>query len=194
MELSDSDLAAMDAVVDGHATAEEAERVRSLTADSAAAAVFEQLRSDRSARVSAFASMEPDAAALERFHWRLGGAMADARSTERLRQRGGWGLSRVGSVAAACVAVGFFGGWIGRGRPAVAPVQDPGSTTPVVDNTQPSSNDIMVPVSNEYGQVVAFQKFHNSTDAQRFTEDLNRANSANPSGDDHVKLMSAEKY
>ena len=199
MELSDNDLQAMDAVIDGNASADEVEQVRALTSDPAVAFVMEQLRADRTSRVAAFASMEPDNAAVERFHWRLNAELADARSAERATLRGGgWSLSRVGSVAAACVAVGFFGGWIGRGAPlrpskTVQPyeVSDNRFQQPPVATNTPA-DEITVPVSNEYGQVVAFQKFRNSADARSFTEDLNRANSS--TGDDHVRLMSNEKY
>jgi hypothetical protein len=54
----------------------------------------------------------------------------------------------------------------------------------------------MVPVTNEYGQVVAWQPFKDQNDAKAFAEDLHRVNNGAPLGapaDDRVKLVTDEK-
>lgn len=205
MSINESDLQAMDGVIDQSASTDESQRVEQLVADPSVAELMRQMRANRDARKTAIASLEPDDVTLERFHWRLSGAIADAREDEISQRKSSvWGLSRVGSVSAACVVLGFFGGWLGRGQPTATPVNSvahvgqpsnpshrQGQLTPVANITL-SSGDIMVPVSNQYGQVVAWQRFHNSQDARQFTEDMNHAN--NPGRNDHVKLMSGEQY
>ncbi len=107
-----------------------------------------------------------------------------------------WQLSRVGSAAAACLVLGFFLGRVGH-NPAVLPSRPSEARTNIASDgadsntiavndinpppaSTPAGSKIMVPITNEYGKVVAWQSFDNPDQAKNFTEDFHstRAESA----------------
>jgi anti-sigma factor RsiW len=206
MPILANDLESLETYLDGALSDGEAEALRQrLSTDADLSAALKELRLQRATRQAVWASLEPDPATAERFNWRIRGAIADQ---ERACESNPWRFGRIGSVAAACIVFGFFAGWMGRGNPAAGPnatVPPSGSgETPVAidqrttstPTVNPSGTPILVPVTNEYGQVVAWQQFPNAGVAKDFTEDLHRANhvpSAAPS-DDRVKLLSDEKF
>ena len=129
-------------------------------------------------------------------NWRIRGALAD-RSSGGVTRFGSWVTARVGSVAAACIMLGFFAGRMGHSH-AAPPTQN---TTPAVAvNNQPDATpapasmaSLYVPVTNEYGQVVAWQPFQNADQAKSFVESLH-GNAVVAPTDDKVKLASQENY
>jgi hypothetical protein len=80
------------------------------------------------------------------------------------------------SGAAACILIGVFVGYAGRTRnqpptnqPSIASNTDAGiMTTAGNSNTGP----VEVPIVNEYGKVVAVQRFATQQDAQQFLDEM----------------------
>lgn len=206
MPISTNDLESLEMYLDGALSDDQADIMRKrLATEAGLPAALEELRAQRAVRQAVWTSLEPDMASVDRLHWRLRGAIANQQRGHRSHP---WRFGRIGSVAAACIVFGFFAGWFGRGNGVAGPngATVPGGSgeTPVAIDQQspstpvlnPAGTPILVPVTNEYGQVVAWQRFRNTGEAKDFTEDLHRANhlpSVTPS-DDRVKLLSDEKF
>lgn len=86
------------------------------------------------------------------------------------------------------------GGCAGRCEPVVAVNSTPGNADVTAIAATPNA-PVYVPVTNEYGQVVAWQSFKNAGEAKDFTEGLHRVRDATASGpqDEKVKLISEEE-
>jgi hypothetical protein len=110
--------------------------------------------------------------------WRVQGAMAATKQQPR-RVWSQWQIGRIGSAAAACLVIGFFIGSAGRHGQMIAPTPDVNLPSVAVNtsNTTPASSaaGLLVPVTDESGQVVAWQPFDSASQAKAFTEDLHRA-------------------
>jgi len=200
MTTSDTDLELLETFLDGEVTGADAEALQHrLRAEPELSVALDDLRSQRGLRQSVWQSLEPDQKTADQLAWRIRGAM----TTQQASRTSGrtWNtmqFARFGSAAAACIVLGFFVGWVGRGHRAnVSTVTSGDGPLPsVADNT---ARTVMLPVTNEYGQVVSFQPFKDTTDAKAFVEDLNRAHTpmvpsvtAAPP-DDRVKTVSEEK-
>lgn len=196
MSVSEQDLELLETWLDGALEPAEASAVAARVAgEPALGLMVEELRQQRSLRAVVWQSMEPDQLSADRVAWQIRGAMAD-RSVPRSAGFSPFRLARWGSVAAACVVLGFVAGR--SGQPVVMPT--------AVDSKQPAmqvaaapdhtgQQPIVVPVTNEYGQVVAWQKFQNSDDARNFTEDLNRAHgNAQTPANPNIKLVDEQQY
>ena len=184
MSASDTDLELLDAHLDGELPAEQAEELRvRLDVDPSLAAALEALRAERGVRQQAWRSMEPaDDAAVDRFADR---AIAATRSTSR-RERFDFVLTKLKQVAAAaaCVAIGFSVGWLGRGgdigrmgsgTPTTVvegPVADSGHR--MVMSQPKAGGPVEITLTNTAGQVLATQTFDRPEDARQFIEDLDR--------------------
>jgi anti-sigma factor RsiW len=211
MLTSDQDLELLETYLDGQLDTADAQLLaRRLETDAQLSATLAELQSQRSVRQMVWTSLEGDDAGAQRLNWRIQGAMANAQRATHSSRWSVWRIAQIGSAAAACAVFGFFAGWVGRSNHASSVVVNPPMVQPVDNtltvNTNPSntspnikpapSSPIMVPVTNEYGQVVAWQQFQNADDAKNFTEDLHRANGAATATppDDKIKLMSDEKF
>jgi anti-sigma factor RsiW len=119
---------------------------------------------------------------------------------------GQWQIARFGSAAAACLVLGFFAGRVGRGNGGAATPSVPAPASPVGivatgnQNLTPEDNSsrfvpvstaprISVPITNEYGQVVAWQTFDNPEQAKSFTEDLVHTHAQQSSSGSQTKLV-----
>jgi len=165
-----------------------------LTADSALASALAELKTQRAVRLAVWQTIDPDSASADRLVWRIKGAMLNQERTVAVKPSktwNSWRISSVGSAAAACVILGFMFGRAGHnpaptpvttGTPVVgdstgsqlvqypASVQSPNSAQ-LVANNKPK---LSVPITDEYGRVVAWQTFDNPEDAKNFTEDLHK--------------------
>jgi anti-sigma factor RsiW len=206
MLISDNDLELLETYLDGALDATETESVRRRLRDEPQlVTALEELRGQRATRQAVWQAMEPDQATADRLTWRIRGGIAKERSAPAVasprRRWDSWQIARVGSAAAACVVLGFFIGWVGRAHHSNVSLQPAGEEPIAANKTESTAvptGPISVPVSDEYGRVVAFQKFDNAADARAFTEGLNRSrNGAAPAAgaqpaappDANVKLV-----
>ena len=158
---------------------------RRLADEPVMAAELERLRGERDLRRQFFASLDPSDAAVERLLGRV---------DESIRRRTGWERQlkwgRWAAAAAACVALGFTTGYLGRSTspqpgPNVAvntdgqqPVQQ------VAENTNDAHDQInfvgkvaptvpaAVQLTDDAGRVVAVQHFESLDKAKEFANDI----------------------
>ena len=187
---ADPDLERLDAYLDGQLdpTDVAALTVR-LAVDPELADTLAELRRQRADRQSAFAALEPATVDVDRFAWRVRGAVAaELNRAAPVKRSAGfrldpWNAARFAAAAAACVTLGFLGGRLGRplaGAPTVA-------VNPAVASV---ASRVDVPITDEYGRVVARQSFDNADTAQRFSDDLRRAHADGPPS----RLVSETRY
>ncbi len=178
---TETDLDRLEAYLDDALDPPEAAAVRArLAADADLSAVLAGLRAERADRAAVWASLEPDDRAIEQLCWRVKGAVAAELRPATPAGRSWaaridpWRLSRITSAAAACVVLGFFGGRLGRGPtppPAVAASNPPAAmATATVGGPVDAAVD--VPITDEYGRLVASQKFRTADEARQFLSDL----------------------
>jgi anti-sigma factor RsiW len=192
--ITETDLELLETYLDGEVTGADAGALQHrLQAEPELSMALDDLRAQRALRQSVWQTLEPDQKTADQLTWRIRGAMQTQQQAPARRTWNTWQFARFGSAAAACIVLGFFVGWVGRGHHAnvstvVAPQSNPDQSVAQVQ---------MVPVTNEYGQVVAWQPFKDPNDAKAFVEDLHRANTAAPATgappDDKVKLISSEE-
>ncbi len=183
-------------------------RVR-LAADAGLSATLDRLRAERAGRAAAWASLEPDARAVDQLCWRVRGAVAAERSPPAaMRPRwesflpDPWRVTRFTSAAAACVLLGFFGGRLGRGPtpppPSVAVTDQPAMVaagSPMDGPPAVADGPVEVPITDEYGRLVASQKFRTADEARRFLDDLHRARDGSAAAvDGPVRTVSELRY
>ena len=160
----DTELELLEAYLDGETPAGEQAALRGRIArEPQLRAGFEQLSGERVMRQSLFASFEAGADdAAERILSRC------HEQDEKQQRRYAWltHAMRFTGAAAACLAVGFLAGWLGRSRPAVT--QNPSRA---VAQSQLAYD---VAITDETGQIMGVQKFTTYQEAQEFREDLQR--------------------
>jgi anti-sigma factor RsiW len=198
MPVSETDLELLETYLDEALPPSQVEAVRRrLVGEPELSSALTELNSPRSLRAALWATLEPTDVATQQMNWRIRGALAD-RSSGGVTRFSSWVTARVGSVAAACIMVGFFAGRMGH-APVAPPTQN---TSPAVAVNQPAAAptatptpmaSLYVPVTNEYGQVVAWQPFQNADQAKSFVESLH-GNAVVAPTDDKVKLVSQENY
>ena len=198
----DADLDLLESHLDGAlAPADSAALLVRLSVDAGLSATLDELRAERAGRAAVWAALEPDDRAIDQLVWRVHGAVAaELNGPAVFRSRWGrftldpWRVARFTGAAAACVLLGFFGGRVGRGSGVQRPVAEGPSIgfTPVARADGP----VEVPVTDEYGQIVATQRFKNSDELHRFMVDLHQARdtSAGPVGDGSTRLASELRY
>ncbi|HSV13454.1 MAG TPA: hypothetical protein VLI90_04300, partial [Tepidisphaeraceae bacterium] len=117
--ITDTDLELLEAYLDGEVSGTEADALQQrLRAEPELSAAMDDLRSQRAIRQSLWQSLEPDQKTADQFAWRIRGAIETQRQTPARRKWDTWQFARFGSAAAACVVLGFFVGWVGRGHHA----------------------------------------------------------------------------
>lgn len=202
MAIADADLELLETCLDGALNAVEArDLARRLSEEAELSVALEDLQSQRIIRQAVWSALEPEQTKADQLTWRIRGVVAAQLQQEQrqatsaaARRWGPWQVARIGSAAVACVMIGFFVGWVGRGRrvPLAVTPGDDASSVVVDQSTGAVARGVpMVPVADEYGRVVTFQPFKNTTEAKAFYEDLNRARGgAFPAPvDDKVKLV-----
>lgn len=153
--ISEQELERLESYLDGECAPEDEQALRRrLDAEPALAWELEQLRADRSARGTFFASLEADEETSARvFH--------NVRREIRRRQTRivHWKRFCYGTAAAACVLAAFFAGagWMG-------------SSSRTGDVA--ASPEFKVEIRDERGRVMAVQKFDSLERAQEFSRDL----------------------
>jgi hypothetical protein len=170
MAVTEKDLELLDGYFDDALEIGEVDALRTrLSGDGELVAALDQIRSERAARRSFFAMLEPDDAAVGALMTRIQvSAARQKRITGRAR------MVRAGILAAACLLLGFYArGLIDR---APVPTHDPG--TSLIENKTgvdvQKVSTYQVTLRDEAGRVVAVQRFDSMEKAQEFAADLAR--------------------
>ena len=176
MPLSDDQIEMLETYLDGELTTGEEDALRQrMNAEPELAKALAALRSERETRLAIWKSCEPDAATVAR---------VVSHVEQQIDRHNAWAYRmsrlRVPLAAAACILIGFSVGWLGRGSPA--PVPGTAGDAMIAKNTPPTPGNITtvgnqlpveLPIVDEYGRVVARQRFATPEDAARFFEDCN---------------------
>jgi anti-sigma factor RsiW len=216
MTTTDTDLELLEEYLDGNVEGSALMQLRDrLNRHAELSEALNDLQAQRAMRQAVWQAIEPDTAAAQQLVWRVRGAMLHQPKRQSLFSISQWQLARVGSAAAACMVLGFLVGRLGH-RGDVSPlVSAPGFVSTdlkspagnsIAQNGSPSSSTagfvpvgttpkISVPITNEYGQVVAWQTFDNPEQAKNFTEDLHRAHgdSSAPATSGQIKTVGSEQ-
>jgi anti-sigma factor RsiW len=174
MPLSDDQFELLETYLDGELTTGEEDALRQrMSSEPELAQTLAALRSERETRLAIWKSCEPDGAAVAR---------VVAHVEQQVDRHNAWAYRmsrlRVPLAAAACILIGFSVGWLGRGSPAPNP-GTPGDAliaqggTPAAGNITTVGNrgPVELPIVDEYGRVVATQRFATPEEAARFIED-----------------------
>ena len=156
---SEVDLELLETFVDGELSPADAQQLqRRLASEPALTEELRRLQALRSVRESYFTALEPMREDVDG----LIANVQEAIDRRKLRTiRIAW--ARYASALAACVVIGFFGGWLVKpGAPVTAP-----STGVVV-----AAQVYQVSIRDESGQVVATQEFESLDQARAFARDL----------------------
>jgi hypothetical protein len=145
MAVSEADLELLDSHLDNELTNEEAAALdRRLTSEPDLADTLEQLRIAREARVKFFDGLEPDGAAVQR----LTASVHRAVNKELLWTKRARALRTVSGIA-ACLLVGFGGGYLFRGQPGTGPGMSTAGPSvgpaPMVSGVPSRNRDIYFP-------------------------------------------------
>jgi hypothetical protein len=214
MAMLEHDLEQLEQYLDGELDAVAISQLQTrLTGDSELASALSELKGQRAVRSALWQTIDPDPASAERLAWRIKGAMLSqerAAATKSKFTWNSWRVASVSSAAAACVILGFMFGRVGH-NPASTPVptgiptgggssiaQYPTNNQSPIATQLVTSNKpkISVPITNEYGQVVAWQTFDNPEDAKNFTEDLHktRAQPSSPAVTSQPRLVDQQQF
>jgi hypothetical protein len=178
----ENDLEMLEEYLDGAMEKSQEAKLRDrLAGDSELAETLAELQAQRDLRRAAFAAMEPSEVSTQQLIWQVRGAMLDQQranvvqpSPQSSQWRNPWRIANISSAAAACMVFGFFMGRLGHnGNSSVIPA----NATPMTNVAENTGPKISVPITNEYGQVVAWQTFNNADQAKNFTEDFHRTHS-----------------
>ena len=181
MSLSDADLELLESHLDGEFSVADDEALRErMNIELELATVLETMRAERDARRSAFASMEPDDAAVERFN------RAASREIQRLDRETFWRntASRLRAVAAAaaCLVIGFS-----VGRIADSGVLNIGPRAPI-GAIDPASRAVEVILTDTQGRQLGVQRFASQERAQQFISDCQRWQQERERGVDGIQV------
>ena len=179
---SEHDLEQLEALLDGELTVDDEYALRQrIASEPALAAALESLRAQRDLRSLVWRAAEPDEA-------QVGALVSGVRGAVRRDQVWNTRLRALRYVSglAACVAIGFM---MGRFLPYGAstenqgngivfesqrgPVQEVADTRAVPP--PPRTSGFKVLLTDNYGRVIAEQRFDTFNEARDFTEDLRRA-------------------
>ena len=184
MPVSDDQLELLECYIDGELPAGEEDALRRrLESEPTLASALDALRQDRDVRSVVWKSFEPDVATVQRLVSRV---------EQAVDRHNAWAYRiaryRIPFAAAACILIGFLVGWVGRGGPTpvpgggetiavvpppahAPPFATPGTGVTTVSN--PLAGPFELPIVDEYGRVVAVQRFKSADDLNKFIEDLN---------------------
>ncbi len=171
MPVSDEDLELLEAYLDGELPGSEGDAlIDRLRTEPALASAVATLRDERAARATAWLSYEPSQDSVDRLIGRVERKVDNHYSwSNRLSKL------RIVSGVAACILVGVFMGYAGRGRnqPNLSPGQGAvAQGTSVITAGTSSNGSVEVPIVDEYGRIVAVQRFASAGEAQQFVEEM----------------------
>jgi len=165
----DPDFDLLQNYLDGELTSAEVLRVeRRLASEPELAAALGRMSAEFEVRRAAYQSLEPDARDADALAMAVG---RRARRAEReTSHRRVFHFGRLAGAMAACVAVSFAAGWIGRGVAAGASSKPP----QVVSGPKGEPYVYQVALTDEQGNITAVQQFDKLEDAKAFAADVGR--------------------
>src|SRR5438876_400975 len=146
MSVIDDQLELLEAYIDGELPASEEDALRRrLESEPVLSSALDALRQERDVRTAVWKTFEPNPTTVERLI---------ARVDRAVDRHNAWAYRiaryRIPFAAAACILIGFFVGWIGRGGPAsIAPNGDP--VAEVIHPGNPVPNVPVVPAPPNTG-------------------------------------------
>ncbi len=171
----DSDYDILEGFLDNSLSPDEMQAVAArLAAEPDLAVALEAIRDERTVRLAAWESFEPDERAAQRF------AVSAIRAIRRQRLLSMvTHVTRLVASVAACLAIGISAGWFLWGRPihtvpVTATISGPTASLASNSGRNSSSGTYQVAITDENGKVVAVQKFSAFEDAKAFADDLGR--------------------
>jgi anti-sigma factor RsiW len=174
----------LDEYLDGQLTPADAQRLtRRLALETELAGELSALRAARAVRQNVFESLAPQPESAEAFSRRVVSAVR----RQSLRSRLG-GMGRIGAGIAACIAIGFAAGWMGRGHGGasspMAQVDSGGNRHAIVVSNSTTdrapvqnaqlTGPYQVSLTDPDGKVLAVQKFDRIEDANAFADSMAR--------------------
>ncbi len=160
----DPDFELLENYLDGELSPAEVLRVeRRLSAEPELAAALGRMGAEYEVRRAAYRSLEPDARAADALASAVGRRVRLAAGTASRRRLFHFG--RLAGALAACVAISFSAGWVGRGFSAANKQAPPARGEPYV---------YQVALTDDHGNITAVQQFDKLEDAQAFAADLGR--------------------
>lgn len=169
MAVTENDLEMLDGYLDDALEMGEVEALRArLAGDVELASALEQVRSERAARRSFFAALEPDDAEVAKLTARVRASIDRRADFSRLLRP----LRYLGALA-ACLAIGFFA----RGLLERPHAGDPSNLTVADRNRSVQVEKLesyQVTLRDDSGKIVGVQHFNSFEKAQEFAADLAR--------------------
>lgn len=163
MSLEERDLEQLDSELDGSLPLKESAEFRArLAQDALLAGAQDDVRAERAARSTFWASLEPGEHEADALADRILAAAVEARGQKRAAAWPGW--RRLAAIA-ACVVVGFATGWAAHSHRLNVAHGD--STT----NSQPGGA-FEVALTDDHGHEVAVQRFDSADKAREFARDV----------------------
>jgi len=162
----DPDFELLENYLDGELSPAEVLRVeRRLAAEPELAAALGRMNAEYEVRQAAYRSLEPDARAADALASAVG---RQVRRTDRTAShRRVFRFGRLAGALAACVAISFSAGWVGRGFAATNKQTKilPLKGEPYV---------YQVALTDDHGNITAVQQFDKLEEAQAFAADVGR--------------------
>lgn len=179
--LSESDLNLLDAYLDDALSVSEVQSLDArLTEEPELASSLDSLRAERKARAAVLTTLTPCE--------QEAGHFSDTviKSVRRREQMRLWMRNiRIGVSVAACLVIGFFVGWIGRGhgpviqqvvKPLTPPNPERNQSQRIIDGPKaPQVGQYQVALLDEKGKVIATHRFNKIEEVKRFADDLARS-------------------
>ena len=163
----DPDFELLENYLDGELSPAEVLRVeRRLAAEPELAAALGRMSSEYEVRLAAYRSLEPDVRAADALASAVGRQVRRAERSAPHRRV--FRIGRLAGALAACVAISFSAGWVGRGFAAPA---KPGQ---VVMAPKGEPYVYQVALTDDHGNITAVQQFNKLEDAQAFAADVGR--------------------
>jgi len=211
MSATDQDVEMIESYLDDELSSVQVDDLRRrLSNEPAMQSLMDDLRSERDARTSVWASYEPGNGSVERVLKGVRREMNRSLLLEKVTRTTRW----AGSLA-ACVALGFVGGYLIRGAPAQpAPVDAPPST-PVATTAHPGdgaivwnagaakdlsnptrdANGYLVSFTDNQGNLIGSQRFKSLQEAREFMSDFQmRQQQHKQLQNSGVKLIAEEQF
>ena len=163
----DPDFELLENYLDGELSPAEVLRVeRRLAAEPELAAALGRMGAEFEVRRAAYRSLEPDDRAADALASAVG---RQVRRADRALSHGRvFRFGRLAGAVAACVAISFSAGWVGRGVAARA------SSKSVISAPKEEPYVYQVALTDDQGNITAVQQFDKLEDAKAFAADVGR--------------------